>query len=110
MNPTENNEASDRTSEINPAAYLSMLLSPLLGFPDELRVDSQDDERGTLLTLEVNPADMGRVIGKNGETARSFRRLVRQFGMSRGTKVSIRITDPQREGGFAELDETTRSE
>ena len=86
--------------ELKPVEYLEALLKPLLGTPEALRVDKQDDDRGTLLTLEVDPTDMGRVIGKNGETARSFRRLTRQYGMSRSVKISIRIVDPQK-GGFA---------
>lgn len=92
------------------AGYLEAVLRPLLGFPQDLRIDSQDDDRGNLLTLEVNPMDMGRVIGKNGETAKAFRRLTRQYGMSRNVKISIRIVDPQKEGGFAKVDEDTRSE
>lgn len=88
-------------TEFKPVEYLESVLKPLLGSPDALRIDKQDDDRGTLLTLEVDPTDMGRVIGKNGETARSFRRLTRQYGMSRSVKISIRIVDPQKAGGFA---------
>lgn len=86
-------------TELNPAGYLESLLKPLLGKPDCLRVDSQTDDRGVFLILEVDPTDMGRIIGKNGETARSFRRLVRQYGMSHvdSVKVSIRIIDPKAE-------------
>lgn len=92
---------SDQNNVVTEAAnYLGTLLTPLLAHPSDIRIDTKTDELGGLLTLEVNPADMGRVIGKGGETARSFRRLVRQFGMGRQVKVSTRIIDPKKDGGF----------
>lgn len=83
-------------SELKATEYLESLIKPLLGSPDALRIDETSDERGVFLVLEVDPSDMGRVIGKNGETAKAFRRLTRQYGMSRDEqKISIRIKDPQ---------------
>ncbi len=101
----------DNFSQIDAAGYLKSVVQPLLGNADALKIDTQEDAGGTFLTMECDPADMGRVIGKNGVTANSFKRLVRQYGLSRGVKISIRITDPR--GGSADmsaLDETTRSE
>lgn len=87
----------ETVEECNAADYLEALIKPLLAYPQDLRIDVKNDEKGQLLLLEVNPLDMGRVVGKQGATANAFRRLVRQYGLSRKVHVSTKIVEPERE-------------
>ena len=53
---------------------------------------------GVLLTLEVNAADMGKVIGRSGNTAKAIRTLLRVVGMKNNSRVNLKINEP--EGGI----------
>jgi predicted RNA-binding protein YlqC (UPF0109 family) len=74
--------------------YLETIIRPLLSEPDELRVEQTLDERGMLLSVNVRKADMGRVLGKDGETARAIRRLVRQHGFNQNAHVAVKFNEP----------------
>ena len=60
---------------------------------------------GVLLTLKVNPTDMGNVIGRQGSTARAFRTLLRVIGAKNHARVNFKIEEP--EGGRARTQETS---
>jgi hypothetical protein len=53
---------------------------------------------GVLLTLDVNAADMGKVIGRMGNTAKAIRTLLRVVGMKNNSRVNLKISEP--EGGL----------
>jgi uncharacterized protein len=74
--------------------YLIDIIRPLLTDPDSLNVERTTDDRGTLLTVSVTKADIGRIIGKAGETARSIRRLMHQFGSMTDERLSVKINEP----------------
>jgi hypothetical protein len=52
------------------------LARALVDNPDEVSVEALEDEKTTTLRLKVAPADLGRVIGKQGRTARAMRTLL----------------------------------
>ena len=56
-------------------------------------VDRTIDEKGVLLTLTVNPADLGRVIGKRGSTAQSLRTLLRALGAKNDARYNLKIVN-----------------
>jgi len=72
--------------------YLEAIITPLLSQTPQ--IEKKMDERGVLLTLSVCKADMGRIIGKNGDTARAIRRLLRQYGMNNQAIISLKINEP----------------
>lgn len=74
--------------------YLFSIVAPLCVHHQEVGIDHSHDDRGILLTLSLNKEDMGKVIGKQGETARSIRRILRQFGMSRNMHIALKINEP----------------
>lgn len=74
--------------------YLRMVVSPLVRHQDSVKIDRADDERGVLLTMTLHKEDMGLVIGKNGDTARSIRRILRQFGSMEEKSVCLKIEEP----------------
>ena len=56
--------------------FVEYVVKALVGHPDDVAVEREIDEKGVLLTLTVNPEDLGRVIGKRGGTAQSLRTLL----------------------------------
>ena len=52
---------------------------------------------GVLIELTVNPEDMGKIIGKEGRTAKSIRTLLRVLGAKNNARVNLKIVEP--EGG-----------
>ncbi len=77
------------------SAYLTALITPLLKFPEALRIVETQDQMGVLLSVDVHKEDMGVVVGKAGETAKSIRHLVRIVGLRANARVSIKINEPQ---------------
>ena len=55
--------------------FIEYIVKSLVGNPDDVVVERIIDEKGVLLTLTVNPEDLGRVIGKRGATAQRVFRL-----------------------------------
>lgn len=79
--------------------FVEYIVKSLVGHPDDVVVDRLIDEKGVLLTLTVNPEDLGRVIGKRGITAQSLRTLLRALGTKNDARYNLKITnnDDQRE-------------
>ena len=57
-------------------AFVENVVKQIVDHPDDVKVDRTVDDRGVLLSLSINPEDMGKVIGKEGKTARSIRTLI----------------------------------
>lgn len=74
--------------------FLEYLIKMLVDNPDDVKVARQVDEMGVLLTLDVNPADMGKVIGRSGNTAKAIRILLRVVGMKNNARVNLKINEP----------------
>lgn len=76
---------------------LEYIVKALVDHPGDVKVDRKVDEMGVLLTLKVNPEDMGQIIGRAGSTARSIRSLIRIIGLKNHARVNLKIEEP--EGG-----------
>ena len=74
--------------------FLEFIVKSLVDHPDDVKIDRKVDEMGVLLTLKVNPEDMGQIIGKNGSTARAIRNLVRIVGLKNRARVNLKIEEP----------------
>lgn len=74
-------------------------MKSIVDHSDDVSTDRKVDEMGVLLTLKVNPEDMGQVIGRNGTTAKAIRTLLRIVGMRNNARVNLKIEEP--EGGRA---------
>ena len=77
--------------------FLESVVKALVDHPEDVKIDRKVDEMGVLLSLKVNPEDMGQIIGKAGATARSIRSLVRIVGLKNHARVNLKIEEP--EGG-----------
>lgn len=83
----------------NPPYYdfLEYVIKSIVDEPDQVRVERKVDEMGVLLTLRVSQSDMGKVVGRNGSTAKSVRTLLRIVGVKNNARVNLKIEEP--EGG-----------
>lgn len=77
--------------------FVTYIIRQLVDNPDDVSVERTIDEKGVLLALTVNPADLGRVIGKNGATAQSVRTLLRALGAKNNARYNFKIVDNGRE-------------
>jgi predicted RNA-binding protein YlqC (UPF0109 family) len=79
--------------------FVEFIVKSLVGHPDDVTVERIIDEKGVLLSLTVNPEDLGRVIGKRGVTAQSLRTLLRALGTKNDARYNLKIVnnDDQRE-------------
>jgi len=75
--------------------FLEMVVKSIVANPNDVMVDRTIDERGVLLTLKTNPADMGYVIGRKGQTAQSIRTLLKIIGAKNNSRVNLKIYDPE---------------
>lgn len=76
-------------------AFLEAMVKFLVDKPDKVKVDRSVDEMGVLLTLDVDPADMGQIIGRRGNTARAIRTLLRVVGAKNNARVNLKINQPE---------------
>ena len=74
--------------------FLEFLIKALVDHPEDVKIDRKVDEMGVLLSLKVNPEDMGQIIGKAGSTARAIRSLVRIVGLKNHARVNLKIEEP----------------
>ncbi|MBU3925674.1 KH domain-containing protein [Patescibacteria group bacterium] len=77
--------------------FLEYVVKALVEKPDKVKVDRKVDEMGVLITLKVDPEDMGKIIGRNGNTAKAIRTLLRVVGLKNSARVNLKIEEP--EGG-----------
>lgn len=77
--------------------FLESVVKALVDNPNDVKINRTVDEMGVLMTLDVNPADMGKIIGREGNTAKAIRTLLRVVGMKNNARVNLKINEP--EGG-----------
>jgi uncharacterized protein len=78
-------------------AFLETIIKAIVNNPDDVKSERTVDERGVLLVLDINPSDMGYVIGRQGQTARAVRTLLKIVGAKNNARVNLKINEP--EGG-----------
>lgn len=75
--------------------FLESTVKSLVDNPDDVKIERTVDEMGVLLTLNVNPEDMGKIIGRQGNTAKAIRILLRVVGMKNNARVNLKINEPE---------------
>jgi len=79
------------------AEFLEYVVKGLVDHPEAVKINRTVDEMGVLLSLDVHPEDMGKIIGRSGNTAKAMRILLRVVGMKNNARVNLKINEP--EGG-----------
>jgi uncharacterized protein len=77
--------------------FLEMVVKALVDHPEAVVITRTVDEMGVLLSLKVHADDMGKIIGRSGNTAKAIRTLLRVVGMKYDARVNLKVDEP--EGG-----------
>ena len=73
--------------------FVEYIVKTLVNNPDKVQIDRTIDEKGVLLSLEVDPEDVGRIIGRRGATAQSIRTLLRALGTKNDARYNLKIVN-----------------
>ncbi len=77
--------------------FVEYIVKSIVDNPNKVTVSRNIDELGVLLSLEIAKEDMGTVIGKNGQTAKAIRTLLRIIGAKNNSRVNLKIIDHERD-------------
>lgn len=75
--------------------FVEDVVKAIVDTPDKVTTERTIDEMGVLIKLTVDPSDMGKVIGKDGKTAKSIRTLLRVLGAKNNARVNLKIVEPE---------------
>ncbi len=86
--------------------FVEYVVKQIVENPNDVEVTRSVDEMGVLITLKVHKDDMGKIIGKSGQTAKSLRILLRVIGSKNNARVNLKIVEPngQEVGGMGGSD------
>lgn len=79
--------------------FIEFVVKQIVDHPDDVVIHRKVDELGVLITLQVHKDDMGQIIGKNGQTAKALRILLRVIGSKHNARVNFKIEEPDGEEG-----------
>jgi len=94
---------------IDDVQFLEYVVKALVNHPDDVKIKRTVDEMGVLMTLDVHGDDMGKVIGRSGNTAKAIRILLRVVGMKHNARVNLKINEPALDFGRRATDPTPPS-
>jgi len=80
-----------KTDKIN--TMIRRISEMLVDKPDAIRISEENRDDTTILVLSVDKADVGKVIGRNGQTAKALRALVNAAATRMGEKVLLEIRE-----------------
>ncbi|HBG81909.1 TPA: RNA-binding protein [candidate division CPR2 bacterium] len=86
-------------AEIADKEFVEFVVKSIVDNPEQVEVNRTIDEMGVLLELSVAPEDMGKIIGKDGKTAKSIRTLLRVLGAKHDARLNLKIVEPGKEDG-----------
>lgn len=75
--------------------FVEDVVKAIVDNPDKVTTERTIDEMGVLIKLTVDPEDMGKVIGKDGKTAKAVRTLLRVLGAKNNARVNLKIVEPE---------------
>lgn len=84
------------TTDLIKRLILKIVLA-LVDYPDAVEVETEENSRATVITVKVANKDIGKVIGKQGRTARSLRTILSAVGMKFKHQFALDIVDCQLE-------------
>ena len=90
--------AKGEKSEMNTAKdqeFVEYIVKSIVDHPEDVKLERTIDEMGVLISLRINPEDMGQIIGRQGTTAKSIRNLLRVIGAKNNARVNFKIIEPE---------------
>lgn len=88
-------EKKTMAAQASDQAFLEFIAKSVVSIPDAVKVERTVDEMGVLLTLKIDPADMGYIIGRKGQTAQAIRTLLKIVGAKNNARVNLKIYEPE---------------
>ena len=82
-------------SETTDKDFVEFVVKSIVDHPDDVQIERTVDEMGVLISLKINPEDMGQIIGRQGSTAKSIRTLLRVIGAKNNARVNFKIIEPE---------------
>ncbi len=86
-------ETNTPPPEIDPRGLIEQIAKALVDAPDQVSVEAVEEDGATVLELQVAEAEVGKVIGKQGRTARAFRTLLAAIGMKADHRFELEILE-----------------
>lgn len=75
--------------------FVEYLVRSIVDNPDAVSTERRTDDMGVLITLTVDQNDLGQVIGRQGQTAKAIRTLLRVVGAKNQARVNLKINEPE---------------
>lgn len=75
--------------------FVEFVVKAIVDNPEAVSTVRTVDEMGVLITLSVDPNDLGQVIGRQGQTAKAIRTLLRVVGAKNQARVNLKINEPE---------------
>lgn len=75
--------------------FVEDVVKAIVDSPDKVKTERKVDEMGVLIELLVDPTDMGKIIGKEGKTAKAIRTLLRVLGAKNNARINLKIVEPE---------------
>ncbi|MBI2436583.1 MAG: KH domain-containing protein [Candidatus Magasanikbacteria bacterium] len=75
--------------------FIEFVIKAIVNHPDKVKATRTVDERGVLITLDLEPTDIGYVIGRRGNTVRAIRTLLKVVGAKNNAFVNLKINEPE---------------
>lgn len=85
--------------------FIEYIVKSIVSHPEDVSTERKVDEMGVLLILKINQADMGFVVGRQGQTARALRTLLKIVGAKNNARINLKIEEP--EGGRRNVSRST---
>ncbi len=79
--------------ENNTIEFVKHVLQQICEHTEDIKLEETHDDKGTLISIQVNEADMGKIIGKNGQTISALRLLVRSMGAKNKEKINLKVLE-----------------
>ena len=74
--------------------FVKYIVNQLCEIEEEVIIEQKTDELGILITIQVAESDMGRLIGKKGQTISAMRTLVRIIGAKEDERINLKVVEP----------------
>ena len=87
----ETPEETEQEEEDRIAELVEFIAKTLANYPDAVKVRSEEDGNRTIITLEVDDRDKGKVIGRQGRVAQALRSLLRVAAVKQNTRINLEI-------------------
>lgn len=75
--------------------YLEDLIKGLVDFPTEVQIFESRDDMGVLYSISADPLDVGRIIGKAGDTIHAIRKIMACHGTLKRQTISVKVLQPR---------------